>query len=358
MLSLGFVTPLALAEGDGEEEAARAEYLTATGAVVGSGEIAVKAAVGGDLKPFSLREGDLAAAGDKLFEVEPERLYANADGIVCAIVAAAGDTCEAVLAIYDALMLIEPDRSFSVEANTADAFDDPDNKYLRAGSAVYLRSRSNSQYRGTGRIVGVDGNAFTVEVTGGNLRYAESVNIYLRSDCANETRIGKGEVKRINPLAVTASGTILKVHVTEGQRVRKGDLLIEYVSDSLSPSDAANADICSVYADRPLIISGVSATQGSRATKGQVLATAYPRGAMQVSVNVDEGYVGKIQVGGDAVIEFENIRSGRVQGKVASISYINASGGSDCEYAVYVDFNAGEEIRIGMRATVSFELTD
>jgi len=332
-----------------------ADSLTASGSVVGAQEIAIKAPVTGDLMPFSLREGDLAESGSLLFEIEAEKLYANYDGVVGGVTVKPGDATEAVTAIYKALFYIQPDSAFVIKSSTSDAYDEPENKFLQVGTHVYLKSRSSSKYTGEGWITEVDGASFTVEVLDGNLRYDEPVTIHLNADHSNDSRIGRGDVTRVNPIAVNASGTVLKVHVTEGQHVKKGDLLIEYVTDTLTPSEAQNANILRVTAYQELILSSISATQGSRATKGSVLAKAFPRDSMQVAVNVDESYISKLQVGGSADIEFENVKSGQVKGTIASISYINASDSSDSQYTVYVDFTPDADIRIGMRATVSFE---
>lgn len=335
--------PVALAEGS-------EGGLSLTGVVVGSGEVAVKAPASGYLEPFALRQGDVVRRGDTLFSVETRKIYSDYDGRVGGIMAGSGDSADAAASMYGAVMYIEPADSYIINCATSDAYNERENRYINIGETVYIKSRSSAKYTGEGRVVYVSGKQFKVEVTGGNLRFEEPVNVFRDEDHENDSRIGKGDVTRIDPVAVSASGTIVSVHVGEGDLVKKGDLLIEYVPDAIVPGEGMSQ----VVAEADYVISQVSATQGAQVSKGQSLAAMYPLGAAQIRVDADERDVYSIEVGDEVEVE-PGDNGETLKGVVASVSRVNTSTTDEAKYAVYIDYQPGEDVMLGSHVAVHFK---
>ena len=61
----------------------------------------------------------------------------------------------------------------------------------------------------------------------------ETVSIYRRSDYAESSRIGRGTVAAAKVVPIKGSGSILKMHVANGDFVERGELLFETVTGGL-----------------------------------------------------------------------------------------------------------------------------
>jgi len=132
---------------------------TANASIVAPETAKITAPFAGTLLPFDLVSGDAVTAGDTLFTLDTTPVYAALDGTVAAVFAAAGDDAAGVSAHYGALAVIEPEYPLYISADTDDAYDNDDNKYIHAGEMLYLKRNDE---KGTGRVTSVDGKYYTV----------------------------------------------------------------------------------------------------------------------------------------------------------------------------------------------------
>ena len=104
MVALMLAALLALAGVPALAESSETLILTAT--VEGLDPIVLSAPASGLLAPFSVRAGQLLSPGETVFTVEPQRVYAEIDGTVADVYAQAGESADAAVARYGAVMCI------------------------------------------------------------------------------------------------------------------------------------------------------------------------------------------------------------------------------------------------------------
>lgn len=324
--------------------------LSLSGYVVPGETVSIKANFGGMMEDYTLRAGDTVEEGEALFEIATTKLYAPMDGVITGLFAAEGDEASYVQNRYGALLYIEPDSRFVIHTDVSEAYDSNENRIVHIGETVYLVSTNNSDRTGVGFVTAVDGKSFSVEVTEGNLRFDEKVTICRSEDHASSSRIGRGKTERAQAEAITGDGSVLMLHVQDGDTVKKGDLLAETVVGSLDEKATLSNVISSSNSG---VIAAIFAERGAEVAKDQVLATLYPADNYQVAVDVNEMDLGAIAVGDSVQIEFLFDSSGPlVNGTIAGISALSTTETGDAEYTVYIDFDADESIRQGMSATV------
>ena len=204
-----------------------------------------------------------------------------------------------------------------------------------------------------------------MEVTGGEFYIAETVSIYRRSDYAESSRIGRGTVAAAKVVAIKGSGSILKMHVENGDFVERGELLFETVTGTLDGLYApGNEIICEVSG----IVAGVDAGAGASVEKGGKILSIYPDEGTRIEMQVRESDLGLVQEGMTVDIEFnwDLQRVTRFEGTVTGISYLSASAGNSGEggegaataageeptYTAYVSFTPDESVRLGMTVLV------
>ncbi len=320
-------------------------------AVVRAGDAtALKAPASGELAAFSVRAGDAVSSGEALFRVEPQRVYADLDGAVAAVYVAPGGIADAAVARYGAVLKLEYADRYEIAANTRTGYNSPENRDLRAGMPVYLRS-ANEKHFADGVILDVSGAAFTVQVIGGDLVYTQDVKVYREADYGNKALLARAALSSVPPYAVTASGTVTDVAVRAGDSVKAGDYLFSYVPDALDPERRGRADATAVIAGEDLIVSEVSVQQGASVQKGQTLALVYPAGRYELVAQAEEGDVGRIHAGDTMTVRFEELDLPPAEATVTSVSPLGAEA-EVSKYTVYLDFEAPEGVWPGMHATV------
>ena len=323
----------------------------------------VTAAIGGTVAEVPVLAGQLVAEGDVLASLGTTKVYAAVDGDVTGIFCAPGDGTAAVTERYGALLYIEPDSKYSMTASTDYAYNASANKYIHVGEPVYLLS-SDGSYSGSGFVTSVSGTDFTVEATEGSFYIGNTVYVYRDVSHTAKTRIGRGEIERAGNVGVTAAGeggSVVAVHVAEGDHVQAGDLLLETLSGEYDASYCTGSDLT---ADTAGILAALNVSVGGNVNKGDVIATLYARDRLQLKVDVNEVDLAALPVGTPVEISFswnedaDDAQS--VTGTVAQVLYSAvesgegmAEGSSDsAAYAAYIDFDADENIRLGMTAVV------
>lgn len=331
----------------------------------------VTAAIGGTVASVPVLAGELVSVGDALAALNTTKVYAPADGTVTGVFCAPGDSVTDATDRYGALLYIEPDSKYTLTASTDNAYNLSENKYIHVGETLYL-SCSEGTHTGEGFVTAVNGTDFTIEVTSGSFYMGETVSAYRASSRAAKTRVGRGSIERIANIAVTggstsgagegssSSSSIVAVHVSDGDSVKAGDLLLETLSGEY---DARYCTGSGLVSDVDGILGELNVSVGASVNKGDVIATVYPRENLQLEVDVNEADITALGVGTPVQISFnwnEDAEDANVYtGTVSRVLYSAvSSGGAEGEssdsaaYAAYIDFDADENIRLGMTATV------
>lgn len=343
-LSLALALLLAFAAGTAM---AQEDTLLLTATVEGLDPIVLSAPASGLLAPFSVRAGDVLCAGQTVFSVEPQRVYAPMDGTVADVYVEAGGSADAAMDRYGAVLRIEYADRYQIEATNRTGYNSVENRDLRVGMRVYLRS-ANEKHFADGRITAVSGSQFTVEVLGGDLVFTEDVKIYRDPEYANKTLLARASLSAVPPYDVTASGTVTDLAVRPGDSVKAGDYLFSYVPDALDP---LLSTLC-VQASQALIVTEVSVQRGASVQKDQALLTAVPFGSYRLRAEAAEGDVGRIAVGEVMTVRFEELDLPAAQAVVTAVGALG-DGSDVSRYDVWLDFDAPQGVLPGMHATLS-----
>jgi multidrug resistance efflux pump len=327
---------------------------TFDGTVVSSESVSVTAPFGGTVSTFKLRAGDKISVGDVIAEVATTKIYASTDGVINGVFGQPGDSVDDVVSRIGAVLYIAPTNKYTITADIQKAYSSSDNKYVNIGEIVYLKSYySSNGNTAQGIITAADGTSYTVETTSGELLMEETVSIYRSADYDSESRIGRGTVSRTAEVAVSGSGSILTMHVKDGDTVTRGQLLFETVTGTLDGLFATSNQIVS---DVDGIIATVSLSAGSTINKGDTLLTVYPSDEMQVVIDIDEYDLVDIHEGDQIQLEFnyDDTANNVLIGTVSTISHVSGSSStSDVTYQAYIDFTPNEDIRLGMTVMAS-----
>ena len=312
----------------------------------------ITAPFGGTIETFSLREGAVLNAGDHIASVETTKVYAPADGKITAVFATPGDSMATVSQRYGSALYITPTRRYSITADIEYAYNSPSNKYINIGETVYIICTNHSNHTAVGEVTAVNGTSFTVETTSGDLLMEETVYVYRSANYSYKTRIGRGTVSRTSEIGVGGEGSLLYLHVQEGQTVSRGDLLFETVSGDLDGLYATSNEIVSGISG---IIASVNVHAGSNVQKGETLLTVYPQDQLLLQIEVPEYDLVNLKEGDTVsfILGYQEHTGKSYTGKVDMISYVNGESQGEVVYKAYISFDAISDVRLGMSATVT-----
>ena len=328
---------------------AGAETLSATGTVEAGITRNVYAPIGGTASQVFVEKGMTVQPGDTLVKLSGTKVYASEDGTVTGVFAQPGDDAERAAEIYGAILFLEGTTPYTVSASTSKAYSSAETTVVHAGEPVWLQCRNAVARVGTGIITGVDGSSYTVQVTEGNFIVGDSVYIY-RDDAYTATlRLGQGSVSRVSPVAVTATGSVAKICVKDGDTVKKGDLLLETL-DGIYDAYVYTGD--EIHAEEAGVVSEVSATEGSAVSKGAAVVTIQPFSGMRVEAVVTADDLRDLKVGDPVTLEAEIDESRRYQGQVSWISALPEADTEEVSYRVYIDFTPDDFVTFGMQMEV------
>lgn len=316
------------------------------GRVISGETITLTAPYGGVIKSMDLRKGSLIRVGDTVAEMDTTRVLASEDGTVHALEKQEGDSAEGTV------LYLNPVNRYVISADIGYAYDSPEMTYVNLGEKVYIKCASDGSHRAEGVITAINGSNYTVEATAGELYLEETVYLYRTDEYYWRERIGSGKVARMEAIPVTGTGSLLRLHVEDGEEVERGQLLFETVEGSfdalLSPGRTILATADGVVADVPV-------TAGQKISKGDVLATLYQTGDYQVKFQITEDMLSTVQVGSTASLYFNwNESSTACSGTVTEVSYLAETNEETGEttYSGYIAFDADESVRIGMSVSV------
>ena len=325
--------------------AARAE-IALSGTVAAREAAAVTANTGGSVEEVFVRAGDRVEEGDVVATVALTGIYAPADGTVRGIMAEAGDSAG------QTVLSIAPMSKYTVTADISDAYDSAANKHVTVGETVYMECSRDGSHVAVGRVVKAEGSAYTVEVTGGELYMEEKVYIYRDEEHSSSARIGSGTVSRTAELAVSGSGRVAELYVSEGERVERGQLLFTCVEADTVEDALLGGEIRSTASG---VVASVAAQAGQQAAVGSTVLTVYPTEGFCVELSVEEADLAAVNVGDSVRLSFDFDAEGALtcEGTVTEISYLGESTEAGTVYTAWVDFDPPEDVRLGMTVTAT-----
>lgn len=324
---------------------------TFEGTVVSGESVSITAPFGGTISSFRLREGGKISVGDPIATIETTKVYASCAGTVSGVFGQVGDSVEDVVARYGTVLYIAPENKYAITADIEKAYNSSESRYVNIGETVYVSCSSDGAHTAAGVITGVDGTSYTVETTSGELLMEETVNIYRSAGIETKSRIGRGTVSRTSEITVSGSGSILYMHVKDGDAVARGDLLFETVTGTF---DGLYATSNQIVSDVSGIIASVDVAAGSSVSKGGTLLTVYPADSLQIEISIAEYDLSSISEGDQVTIGFnwDESSSTVYTGVVSMISHISASSDAEASYKGYIDFDPGQDVRLGMTVVV------
>lgn len=318
---------------------------TANASVVAPETQKVTAPFSGTLLPFDVTVGERVSAGEALFALDTTPVYAAQSGTVAAVFAAVGDDAAGVTAYYGALAVIEPEHPLYVAADTRDAYDKDENRYVHAGETVYLKCGDE---KGTGLVTAVNGESYTVQILTGDYDLKDTVRCYRDSGYANDSDIGRGKATRYPDALVTAAGRIAAVCVKAGDAVKTGDLLFETV-DAQSAKDAPRT----LTAPSDGAVTALYAASGAQVYRGQLLCEIADLSALELSAEVDEVDLNGVRVGDTLSYTLDAFAGEAFSGTVTEIRPVGIQKQNATYFDVRVTLPANRDILPGMNGTVT-----
>lgn len=338
-----------------------------SGTVEAGACVSAVAAFTGSADEVYVAAGDVVEAGDPVARQRTTKVYAPMDGTVAAFFADVGDDAGAASARYAGALFLNPAHKYTVYVEDKYAYESVTAMYPHLGDTVYLRCVQDGSHRGTGVITAITEEAYTVETTGGEFYPGEAARVYNNARMYASDRIGRGTALAADPVPVKAEGVIVRRHAEIGDAVEKGQLLLETVSGLDDPARFPGETIAAPVSG---IVTEVKAAAGQNLAAGGVAARICPVKSLRVAVPLTEADLAEISVGDAVSLAFETIPGdARLSGTVSAIRYLPDSAfvvkketeqtdddkteeETPPTYTAYVDFEATEGLRIGMRATV------
>lgn len=328
---------------------AAAEPVEIEGTVRAAKTVTLLAPYSGTVTDVDAEAGDALAAGRALLAIGTEPVCAEFDGTVTAVFAEPGDAAATVQDLYGALCYLERDELYTAECTTAGAASENEYKIIHAGEKVYIQSTQNDDREGVAVVTKVEGKRYSLLVTEtGDLHYNERIKVYREERRHSADCIGSGEMTRIDPVPVTGEGSVLAVHVRAGQRVSRGDLLLELVPDGL---DGLRGGDGTVTMPEDGVILSVSAEDGAQVEKDAPLAAYCPAGAIELVCEADEDDLSAIAVGDEMTVTLDAYPDAPVKARVTEISSVAQEDGGGATFDVTLALPEDAPARIGMNAT-------
>ena len=329
-----------------------ADSITLNGTMIPAETSAVYAPVSGTADSVNMETGQIVRAGDILYTMKTQKVYADRDGKVSGIFAQPGDDAETVSTQYGAVLYIEEDAAYTVSGTTAKAYNSMETKVVHPGETVYVVSPSNNSRNGKGFISAVSGTGYTIEITEGTFLNSETVAVFRTEDYAYETQLGYGTVNRKDPVAVTATGAIVRIAVADGAEVKRGDLLMETLEGTYDDYGENGTEI---RTEKTGVIGSVSVQAGGNIEKGSVAAEIYPTDRMRVEANIPEDYVNMVSEGDPVTVELTADINRHYEGTVVMVSAIAGETNEETgvTYRIVAEFTPDEAVRFGMSALLT-----
>lgn len=321
---------------------------TFDGVVIAGQAVTITAPYGGTVESVDVRQGQMLQAGQEIITLSTTKVLASQDGTIQGVFADVGDDASGTV------MYLAPVSKYTIRASIAKAASTVQAKYVTLGEEVYIRCTKDGSHQARGVITAVDGSSYTVETTAGELYMEETVSIYRTADYASNSCIGSGSVSRTEAIALKSTGSILRLHVQDGEAVERGQLLFETVDGVITEDVITDSTVRTALSG---VAAEIQVKAGQKVSQGDVLLTLYQPQDYQVRFSIPEDMLSLISTGDKVTLSFNwNEDAAPLSGTVTEISYVDTTSQSgETTYDGYVAFTADESIRLGMTAIVTLE---
>ena len=338
---LGILLGLSLAAGS----ACAAEF---DGVVIAGETVSEYAPYGGIISHTALKQGAFLQVGDEIARMNTTRVLATEDGTIRGVFAAEGDSAAGTV------LYLAPVSKFTIACSIDHAYDSAEAKYVTIGETVYIKCAPDSSHKAVGIITAVNGSDYTVQTTAGELYMEEAVYIYRSPAFKTEQRIGRGTVSRTESIPISGTGSLLKLHVEDGEEVERGQLLFETVEGDIDALVSTDHIIRSTLSG---VVAEVKVQAGQKVNKNDVLLTAYQSGDYQISFTIPEEELYAVETGDQALLYFSwnEDKSRPFEGTVTEVSYMSEETENGVVYSSYISFTPDETVRLGMNVSVVLE---
>ena len=328
------------------------ESISFSGKVEASETREVYAPVSGTAEEVPVRAGQSVTADTVIAKLKTTKVYAPENGTITSVYGQPGDDAATVAAAYGAVMYLEGETIFHISATAEGAAEVRDNFIIHSGETLYIVSRNHTLNKGTGLVTAVEESGFTVRVTSGKFYVGDSVDIFRDSDYTPTSRVGRGNIQRLKPTAISGTGSIVSYAVKPGDSVQRGQLLFETIEGGFDGLEMTGTEI---RAGVDGIIASLNVQQGGNVTKNSVVAVIYPKNAVWVAASVPEGDLLNVTEGMKVQVELDWNQDLGVtyEGTVEMISALSGEGTGSASYPVYVSFLPDEHTRYGMSALIT-----
>ena len=325
----------------------RSEYSIASGNVAAAAWEDLTAPWSGTLLDFDLEPGDNVQEGALLFRLQTRTLRAPQNGTVTAVFAEAGSDAAAVQLRYGALAAIETENPYIIEASASSAYNKSKNRELHIGETLYFKSTTGDKDDGSGRVVSVTGETYTVEILDGDFSTRENLSLYRSDEYTSTDKVGNGPVRRRDPILITGSGRIEQTLIRTGDRVSADDPLFVLLSADADPG--AESGIVSPCKG---ILASVAVQPGQQVWKGQLLARIYHSDQLEVIADVDEMDTGRIRIGDVCPVLLDMDEQTVLKGRVTEISGLGFTRQNAAYFQVHFALENSGSLPIGASASV------
>lgn len=340
-LTVGMLTGASAAKLD------RSEYVIASGTVAAAAFENVTAPFSGTLLPFDWEAGDRVSDGETLFRTRTLTLRAPAAGTVTAVFAGEGENAEGAMSRFGALAAIEHEYSYLINASAGSAYNKSKNRELHIGETLYFRSTAEGREEGSGTVISVTGENYTVEIRDGSFNTRETLSLYRTDDYAAADKVGSGTVIRRDPLTVTGGGRILKVYVKPGDTVVADEPMFEMMSADAEPESGDGiASPCDG------VLTAVAVQPGQQVWKGALLCRISRTDRLEVVAELDEMDLGKIQIGSVCPVVLDMDEDTVMQGRVTEISALGFARQNAAWFRVHLALEGAADLPLGASASV------
>lgn len=321
-------------------------YTIASGNVAAVESEDLTAPWSGTLLTFDWAAGDPVQAGQELFAMRLETVYAPENGNVEEVFAVPGDDASATLTRYGALISLEGELPYRIQASINGAIQKKENKVLHVGERLYFRSEKVGREEGYGRVISVSGNGYVVEIEKGSFEIGENLNLFRKEDYAGESKVGNGAVFRRDPVSVSGRGRVGSVLVSPGDKVRAGQPLMTLMGLDADPGARAEVAVSGSG-----IIAQVMVSPGQQVWKGAVLARVWHTERLEVIAEVDEMDLGTLAVGDECPVILDMYPDMQLTGKVTEIGGIGVTRQNAAYFQVHFELKRND-LPLGASASV------
>lgn len=324
---------------------ARAEELLFDGTVAATQTQSITAPFGGTVGALDMREGELVQTGDTLAQIQATKVFSPMDGTVRGISVQPGDSAA------QTLFSIAPVSKFTITASVEKAYESVETMYVVPGERLYISCSKDGTHRAEGIVVAVDGMNFTVETDKGELYMEEKVYLYRSKDYDATTRVGYGAVARTEQVDVKGTGSLLALHVEEGEEVERGQLLFETVDGTFEAGQTTDTSVCAQTAG---VIAQIRVKAGDTVRQDDVIATMYVPEDFRIVISIPEDQVALVKAGDAARVTLyaQGEEGETLAGTVSEISYLTDEETGEIAYSAYIELETTQQLRLGMTASV------